>query len=420
MIQYERGLHSATPRPNSTQWAEAALDQVRALNQKIAGDYSVHIYDIEPISLLGVERLFGQAALFGEVGRPADVLDLGCGTGAQLCRIAEQVSGRVVGTDISPEPARVARERLSRFGDRAEVFCADLLETEAESLGQFDLILNIGVIYMTPPAVQRRILDLIGQCLRPGGVALISYYAGSLPAVRANLHRLLRAGLDGLPPADALASARTRAGELAEALANTPDTEFQRAALEATTAQSDLVLYHELFNPCFGAMQTSAVARDLADFGLEFAWYLSPSIDELSGTSLDRSIAADMADFICGNYRGAVFARYLNTSGPCNVTTDQVCWESTLTRENPGQFAGDQAFTQVGDTGYATMRAPVSIAMLDGLTEQPLDWAELVRWVSRTIHGQEGRLSDDELALMEVDMRLLWRHGLLKPIYRSD
>ena len=150
------------------------VDEVKALNEAIADDYSAHVYDPVPVSFLDVERLFGQAALFGELGRPADVLDLACGTGAQLARIAEQVGGRLVGTDISPEPVRIARERLSRFGDRAEIMCADLLETDPASLGQFDLILNIGVIYVTPPAVQRRILELIGQCLRPGGVAVIS------------------------------------------------------------------------------------------------------------------------------------------------------------------------------------------------------------------------------------------------------
>ncbi len=392
------------------------VDEVKALNEAIADDYSAHVYDPVPVAFLDVERLFGHAALFGELGRPVDVLDLACGTGAQLARIAEQVSGRLVGTDISPEPVRIARERLARFGERADIRCADLLETDATSLGQFDLILNIGVIYVTPPAVQRRILELIGQCLRPGGVAVISYHAGSLPALRTNLHRLLYAGLDGLAPGDALAAARARAAHLAQVLENSPGTELQRQTLAVTAAQSDLVFYHEVFNPCFGAMQTSAIARDLAAHGLEFAWYLSPSTDELPASSLERSIAADIADFVHGQYRYAIFARYPG-SGPGNVASPQLRWESTLARENPGVFEGEQVFTQRGGGMTATIRTAASMAMLDCLAEGRLDWADLVRRTAIAARGEGGELSVDDLATMAADVRLLWRHSLLSPLY---
>lgn len=193
---------------------------------------------------------------------------------------------------------------------------------------------------------------------------------------------------------------------------------MQRSALATTTAQSDLVLYHEMFNPCFTAIHTSELTRALAAFGLDFAWFHTPPVDELSDTSLERSIAADIGDFVRGQYRYSVFARYLNSSGPCNVTTDQVCWESTLIRVHPGEFTGEQGFTQPGGTGHGTMRAPASMAMLDCLAGQPFGWAELVRQVSDTIHGQGAALSAAELALMEGDLRLLWRHGLVNPVYR--
>lgn len=393
------------------------VDDVKAINETLADDYSAYVYDPQPVAFLDVERLFGLAALFGELDQPADVLDLACGTGSQLGRIAEQVSGRLVGTDISPEPVRIARERLSRFGDRADIRCGDLLETDAASLGQFDLILNIGVIYVTPPAVQRRILELIGQCLRPGGVAVLSYHAGSLPALRTNLHRLLCAGLEGLPAGDALAAARARAAQLAQVLENTPGTELQRQTLAVVSSQSDLIFYHEVFNPCFGAMQTSALARDLAGHGLEFAWYLSPSSEELPATSLDRSITADVSDYLLGQYRHAIFARYLK-SGPCNVASPQLRWESCVTRDNPGVFEGEQVFSQPGGTMSATLRAPVSMAMLDCLAEGPLDWEGMVKGAAKAIEPKSKGLSSDQQAAMETDARLLWRHGLMNPLYK--
>lgn len=392
---------------------------VKALNEAIAEDYSAHVYDPQPVTFLDADRLFGQAALFGRLGRPADVLDLACGTGAQLARIAAQLEGRIVGTDISPEPARIARERLAPYGERAQIICADLMELDAGQLGQFDLIYNIGVIYVTPPAVQRKILELIGQCLRPGGVAVISYHAGSLPALRTNLHRLLYAGLEGLAPAEAIQAARARAGHIGRQLENMPGADLQRATIAVVTGQPDLIFYHEVFNPCFGAMQTSAIARDLAGHGLDFAWYLSPSADELPDSSSHRSIAADIADFVSGQYRHAVFARY-HEGHPFNAASPQLRWASQLARDNPGDFAGEQTFGQIGGTANATIRGPASMAMLDCLAEGPHDWAELCARTALALRGEGGALAADELASMQADLRLLWRHGLLNPLYAPD
>lgn len=209
------------------------VDDVKAHNESIASDYSNLVYDPILAAFVDPDRVFGQAAMFGEVGRPVDVLDLACGTGAQLLRVAEKVSGRLVGVDISPGPIRIAQERLAPYGSRADVRCADLLETDAASLGQFDLIYNIGVIYATPPAVQRRILDLIGQCLRPGGVALISWHSGGAPALRSVLHRILVAGLEGLSPDQSVAAARSRSAKLRENLTATPGSDLLLAALTA-------------------------------------------------------------------------------------------------------------------------------------------------------------------------------------------
>ncbi len=390
------------------------VEDVKAHNESIASDYSTLVYDPILAAFIDPVRVFGQAAMFGDVGRPVDVLDLACGTGAQLLRVAGQVEGRLVGVDISPGPIRIAQERLAPFGARAEVRCADLLETDAASLGQFDLIYNIGVIYATPPPVQRRILDLIGQCLRPGGVAVLSYHSGGASALRSVLHRILVAGLEGMEPTKAVASARTRAAKLRQTLTATPGTDLLLAALTAIDRQSDLVFYHEVFNPCFGAMQTSQVACDLAAFGLEFGWYLAATGDEPPGSSLDRSIAADIADLSDGQYRYAVFAQYLE-SGLQKVTNPSLRWGSVLQRDNRGQFTGEQNFIRADGTAGAMIRVPASMAMLDCLMEGALDWDELVKRVAVALKGKRGKLSEDEQTAMRADLRILWRLGLLVP-----
>jgi SAM-dependent methyltransferase len=95
------------------------------------------------------------------------VLDVGCGSG----RIAELVldagAASYVGIDFSEPMIELARERLERFGERAELVVGDFL---AEPLqGPFDVILALGLFDYTPNAhaFTRRMYGLCagGGCL---------------------------------------------------------------------------------------------------------------------------------------------------------------------------------------------------------------------------------------------------------------
>ncbi len=56
------------------------------------------------------------------------VLDAGCGAGSYADWLLEHGADHVVACDVSPEMVRQARDRLSRFGPRAQVVCADLAQ----------------------------------------------------------------------------------------------------------------------------------------------------------------------------------------------------------------------------------------------------------------------------------------------------
>jgi ubiquinone/menaquinone biosynthesis C-methylase UbiE len=116
-----------------------------------------------------VERLEAQAALgWPEEARllrelvptPAAVLDVGCGSGAALARLAGLYpDASVVGAEPDPELAAVARER------------GDVVEASAERLpfpdGTFDLVLARYVFQHLPdPVAAARELRRV---LRPGG-----------------------------------------------------------------------------------------------------------------------------------------------------------------------------------------------------------------------------------------------------------
>ena len=104
------------------------------------------------------------------------VLDVGCGSG----RIAELVldagAGHYVGIDFAQEMLTLARARLQRFGDRAQLIEGDFAETALD--GQFEVILALGLFDYLPDPERfgRRMFDLCA----PGGCVVGSFPAWSL------------------------------------------------------------------------------------------------------------------------------------------------------------------------------------------------------------------------------------------------
>lgn len=94
-------------------------------------------------------------------------LDVGCGSGAFAVRLAERAA-TVLGIDLSPEMARLARRRLAPFPG-AEVRVADFA-AEALPGGSFDCVASIATLHHLPI---RAALVKMAALLRPGGVLLV-------------------------------------------------------------------------------------------------------------------------------------------------------------------------------------------------------------------------------------------------------
>jgi SAM-dependent methyltransferase len=76
------------------------------------------------------------------------VLDVGCGSGRVGERVLEAGAGRYVGIDFSAPMLELARERLARFGSKAELVEGDFLTEPLE--GPFDVVLALGLFDYTP------------------------------------------------------------------------------------------------------------------------------------------------------------------------------------------------------------------------------------------------------------------------------
>jgi len=98
------------------------------------------------------------------IARDATVLDVGCGTGRVTEALLALVpQGRVLAMDASADMVALARSRL---GDRAEVWCEDVLQLDLDE--PVDAIVSTATLHWITD--HDRLWARLAQALRPGGV----------------------------------------------------------------------------------------------------------------------------------------------------------------------------------------------------------------------------------------------------------
>jgi len=131
-----------------------------------------------------IDRTFAvvtEAALTAAAPRPGErVLDIGCGTGTTLLRLAEAVGpeGQVLGVDISAQQLALARQRIAAAGaGQARVELHDAATYDFPPAA-FDLAFTrFGVMFFADPVAA---FKNIRRALKPGGrLALAVFRPGS-------------------------------------------------------------------------------------------------------------------------------------------------------------------------------------------------------------------------------------------------
>jgi S-adenosylmethionine-diacylgycerolhomoserine-N-methlytransferase len=134
--------------------------------------------------------LFGRQELVERLARgpaPSRILEIGCGTGANLLALAQSFpQAQLSGMDLSEHMLRRARKKLARFGDRIRLFQGRYPEDEAFPGAErpFDLIVFSYTLTMFGdgwgPALEaaRNALSTRGQ------VAAIDFHESRLPGFR--------------------------------------------------------------------------------------------------------------------------------------------------------------------------------------------------------------------------------------------
>lgn len=148
----------------------------------------------------------------GHFASARSVFEFGCGTGRFAARLLDHelpADARWRGMDLSPEMIRLARERLARFGARAEVIQSDGEPRTGQPGAAFDRFVSTYVLDLLSPDDIRAVLDEAARILRPGGLlCLVGLTTGCTPASRvvarlwAAVHRLSPVLVGGCRPLD--------------------------------------------------------------------------------------------------------------------------------------------------------------------------------------------------------------------------
>jgi SAM-dependent methyltransferase len=129
--------------------------------------------ECDPTRLCAIARLYGVEAAAPSQSR---VLELGCGSGANLVALAERFpQGSFLGVDFAQghiDEAQAASERLGLTN--VEWICADI-KSYAPPRAEFDYIIVHGLYSWVNDGLRARILSLCKRSLSPHGVALVSY-----------------------------------------------------------------------------------------------------------------------------------------------------------------------------------------------------------------------------------------------------
>jgi methyltransferase-like protein/cyclopropane fatty-acyl-phospholipid synthase-like methyltransferase len=198
------------------------------------------------------DRLAVLAALLGLEPPPIEhccVLELGCAAGSNLIPMAEELPhSTFVGFDLSQTQIDAGRKAIAELGlTNIELRQQSILDFEPGS-EMFDYILCHGVYSWVPPDVQEQILAISRNCLRPDGVAYVSY--NTLPGWHmCGMIRdmMLYHGRRFPDPRQQIAQAR----HLLDFLVSSVNTEqnpygqFLRSELEKLRQAPDAYLFHD-------------------------------------------------------------------------------------------------------------------------------------------------------------------------------
>jgi SAM-dependent methyltransferase len=361
-------------------------------------------YVSEPFHATHPDALATPAYLAGLDPAPVErcrVLEIGCGTGANLLPMALGLPGsRFVGIDLSPRQIEMGRAHAGAIGlVNLELAPRDLLSLD-RGAGEFDYIICHGVYSWCPPAAQEKILAICDENLAPHGVAYISYNTFPGWHRRLVLRDLMLYQTAHLgAPAERVRAGRAAAEVVLEATGSStaPHAASLKELIEGMRPQPDTYVFHELLEVVNEPVHFHEMVARASAHGLR---WLGESLEESNMADLPpavqqklRALAGDeirleqLLDFV----RGRTFRQSLWVHGsaplergrPLSVERARRLYLTTALRadSSAADLAAGARETFRGDGRRITTDMPLLKAILVSLADaspRRLSWAEVL------------------------------------------
>lgn len=154
---------------------------IKKQGQVAAESYNEVPYESFCYPMTHPDHLYTVGTFFGLTPpdfKTANVLEIGCAGGGNLLPLGLLFpKARFLGIDISKEQIALANTQKKDLGiSNIDFQEQDILAFDmAAHKEKFDYIICHGIFSWVPEQVRARILKLIGQCLTPNGLAVVSY-----------------------------------------------------------------------------------------------------------------------------------------------------------------------------------------------------------------------------------------------------
>ncbi|HWQ54605.1 MAG TPA: class I SAM-dependent methyltransferase [Bryobacteraceae bacterium] len=217
------------------------------------------------------DRLATIAAVYGMMPAPVEccrVLELGCGTGANLVPMAYTLPGsEFTGIDVAAEPVRTGACRVAELGLRnIRLLTADIMDIGPD-LGEFDYIMAHGVYSWVPEPVRDKLMAVCARNLAPNGVAYISYNALPGCHLRRMVRDMMLYHVNGVEDPE---QRMQQAFSLASIIGQAQTDAGLRGEFEVVLERSAAVVYHDDLAEVNHPVYFHEFMRHAGAHGLEF------------------------------------------------------------------------------------------------------------------------------------------------------
>jgi methyltransferase-like protein len=362
------------------------------------------------------------------------VLELGCGTGANLAAMAYSLpSSEFVGIDLSQVHIEQARKMQSDVGLKNTTFVrGDVADFDAAAFGTFDFIVAHGLFSWVPNFVRSKVLEVYSKGLTKNGIGYISFNAYPGCFIREVTRNLML--FHTASEADPTKKVQIGIDFLEQLTAAVDDDSVYKqllgAEVEAIKERSTSNINHDDladFNqPFFFSEFASMLSANNLQYVAESAPYSSNTqkFSKAGQTLIDQYGSDDLlrreqyVDFVRGTrFRSSLLCRSdiaLEREVRPTIINEFFIGSDVKPQSSPADVETQERRRYTGSSGtHFELNNPLTVAAIDVLSEISPRSLTLDELLSRIVEN-EPNANADEIGRMSAYLVQLFQAGFVK------